>query len=364
MNQTKGKFIVIYGINNLGKTTQAQMLVTRMKSHGYKAEYIKYPIYDLKPSGTMINDYLRNGNKYDLTPREVQILYAFNRTQYQKELKKKLDEGINIIAEDYIGTGLAWGLGNGVDGEFLRTINSHLLKEDMAFLFDGERFKESTEKNHKHETNDSLMTAVRWAHLKLKEEYSWIKINANLTIEEIHGKLWKIVSKELGTDNLLENMVNYSTDKLQKKYGEEKKHGVLKIERIHPKAKLPTKSYEHDAGFDFYSTDYYSLMPGQKVVVSTGLKIAIPHGYVGLFWDKSSIALFGIHTLAGVIDSGYRGEVKIVLINLGEDVYNIAPGQKVSQLLIQKIESSKIEEGRVDDETHRDIKSFGSSGLR
>ena len=72
-------------------------------------------------------------------------------------------------------------------------------------------------------------------------------------------------------------------------------------------------------------------------MISTGLSIELPKGYVSLVWDKSGIALFGVHTLAGVVDSGYRGEIKIVMMNLGEDVYNIAPGQKVAQLLIQKV---------------------------
>ncbi|MHB8904210.1 MAG: nucleoside/nucleotide kinase family protein, partial [Patescibacteria group bacterium] len=149
MEEKSGKLIVLYGINNLGKSTQAKLLVERLKANGYKAEYLKYPIYDLNPSGVILNDYLRNGNSYELSAKEAQIIYALNRTQYQAELIDKLRAGINIIAEDYRGTGIAWGLGAGVDENFLKKINSHLVPEDLVFLFDGDRFRQAIENNHK-----------------------------------------------------------------------------------------------------------------------------------------------------------------------------------------------------------------------
>lgn len=193
----KGKFIVLYGINNLGKTTQARMLVEKLIKQGYKAEYIKYPIYELEPSGKLLNNYLREDNQYNLSPREAQIIYTFNRIQFEKTLINKLTTGIHVIAEDYVGTGIAWGLGSGVNKNFLKYLNSNLLQEDLAFLFDGERFKEATENNHKHETDDNLTIKVRQAHLKLGEELGWIKINANLSIDEIHQIFWEKVKEIL-----------------------------------------------------------------------------------------------------------------------------------------------------------------------
>lgn len=193
----EGKFIVLYGINNLGKTTQAKMLVDRLKFSGHRAKYLKYPIYDLEPSGKVLNAYLREDNPYGLSAREAQIIYILNRTQYQAQLLRYLKNGINVIAEDYVGTGLAWGIGSGISEEFLKKINNGLIKEDLAFLFDGERFLQSKEENHKHESNSDLTNKVRWSHLKLKEEYNWIKINANDSITSIHDKLWKKVIKAI-----------------------------------------------------------------------------------------------------------------------------------------------------------------------
>src|SRR3989344_7041055 len=109
MKNKIGKFIVIYGINNLGKSTQAKILVEKLGQEGFSAEYLKYTIYDLKPSGPIINDYLREGNRDNLSPREIQILYTMNRYQFESRLKDKLSQGVNIVAEDYTGTGLAWG---------------------------------------------------------------------------------------------------------------------------------------------------------------------------------------------------------------------------------------------------------------
>ncbi len=194
-NPVRGKLIVIYGVNNLGKTTQAKLLVNRLKKSGCKSEYLKYPLYDFKPTGPLINRYLRKNNPDKFSPREAQIIYALNRTQYENILREKLRRGINVVTEDYTSTGIAWGIGAGVNEKFLKQVNSHLLKEDLAFLFIGQRFKQATEKNHKHEINSKLMEKVRRAHLKLGHEYGWVKINANLSREKVHEQIWKKVIK-------------------------------------------------------------------------------------------------------------------------------------------------------------------------
>lgn len=193
MNISKGKLIVFYGTNNLGKSTQAKILVEKLNSLNLPTEYLKYPLYDLAPSGKLLNDYLRNNNPYQLTAREAQIIYTLNRTQYQNEIIKKLEDGVNIIAEDYTGTGIAWGVGAGIDQSFLEEINNHLIKEDLAILFDGERFKNSIESNHKHEEDEEFSKRVRQIHLELGKKFNWIKINANLTIEEISQQILSIV---------------------------------------------------------------------------------------------------------------------------------------------------------------------------
>ena len=182
----KGKLIGIYGINNTGKSTQAKLLVERLKKDGKEAEYLKYPIYDLEPSGPLINEYLRNRNPHNFSVLEIQLIYVLNRTQYEPIVKEKLESGINIIAEDYSGTGIAWGIGGGMDYNFAVNMNSHLLKEDLVFLLDGERFMESKESGHRHEEDHELTNRVREVHKELGKEFGWLTINANDTIENIH----------------------------------------------------------------------------------------------------------------------------------------------------------------------------------
>ena len=91
--------------------------------------------------------------------------------------------------------------------------------------------------------------------------------------------------------------------------------------------------------------------------------MAIPGGFAGLIWDKGGIARDGVHAMAGVVDSGFRGEVTVNLINLSQDIYNIAPGQKVAQLLIQKIELPDIIEEEIINDTDRGSGCFGSTGM-
>lgn len=171
------------------------MLVQKLRVHGLPAEYVKYPIYDLPPSGTILNNYLRQDNFYNLTSREAQIIYTFNRVQFEKTLLKKLYLGVNIVAEDYAGTGIAWGMAAGLNEHFLKYLNSRLYKEDLAFLFDGERFLKSVEYGHLHEANNELIYRARIAHLRLGYEFGWTIIDANQSIKQIHDQIWNHVLK-------------------------------------------------------------------------------------------------------------------------------------------------------------------------
>lgn len=193
----KGKLIVFYGINNLGKTTQARMLVNYLNKKNILAEYLKYPVYDLEPAGKLINEYLRGGNPNNFSPRELQLLHYVDRISFEPKLKEKISKGINIIAEDYFGTAVAWGAGAGVDKALLEYLYSFVYKEDLSILFDGERFIDSIEKNHKHENDAALIARVRQIHLDLAKKHNWIKISANRTIDEIHRNILKIIDQKI-----------------------------------------------------------------------------------------------------------------------------------------------------------------------
>jgi dUTP pyrophosphatase len=136
----------------------------------------------------------------------------------------------------------------------------------------------------------------------------------------------------------------------------------LKVKRIVEGAKLPFYHHQGDAGLDIFSAVDCVLEAGAALAVPTGVKVAIPEGYAGLIWDKSGISLKSVHKLAGVIDSGYRGEVKVVLVNLGREPFRIEKGMKIAQLLIQPVIEVRVVEAEDLGQTSRGEEGFGSTG--
>ena len=136
----------------------------------------------------------------------------------------------------------------------------------------------------------------------------------------------------------------------------------LKVKRIHPDAKLPLYQHQGDAGLDLFSSVDDVLRAGEVKPIPTGIKVAVPEGHVALVWDKSGISLKGIHRLAGVVDSGYRGEVRVVLVNFGAESFKIEKGMKIAQLLIQPVVTVEVIETEDLEETSRGENGFGSTG--
>jgi len=138
---------------------------------------------------------------------------------------------------------------------------------------------------------------------------------------------------------------------------------VLKVKRIHPEARLPVYGHAGDAGLDLFSVVDRDIAPGEVFAVPTGIQIAVPPGHAGLVWDKSGVSLQGVHRLAGVVDAGYRGEVKVVLINLGAAAFAVRKGMKIAQLLVQPVAAVEVAEADSLDDTPRGQGGFGSTGL-
>jgi thymidylate kinase len=198
MKNQKGKFIVLYGANNLGKSTQAKLLVEKLIiSLGKNAEYLKYAVYNLEPSGPLINEYLRQGNPQQFTPREFQMLQVLNRTQNQPILREKINKGTWIVAEDYIGTGIAWGMVAGIDKELLYKLNSHLIREDLGILFQGEPFPEDLDKNNIHEANPAILEKANAAFAEIAQDFGWHIVNANQDIAVVQQQILDIINRKL-----------------------------------------------------------------------------------------------------------------------------------------------------------------------
>lgn len=137
---------------------------------------------------------------------------------------------------------------------------------------------------------------------------------------------------------------------------------IFKVNKLSPSAILPSKENSADAGIDIYANESYVLKPGQRHLFSTGIAVEFPRGYVALLWDRSGLGSRGVHRLAGVIDSGYRGEWKVALVNLSDGTVRIRAGDKIIQCILQKYEAVKIREVKELKESQRGSRGFGSSG--
>jgi len=136
----------------------------------------------------------------------------------------------------------------------------------------------------------------------------------------------------------------------------------LKIKKLIQTAVLPQKAHDTDAGFDLFSVEKTVIKPGDRKPIHTGIAMAIPIGKVGLLWSRSGLAFnYGIDTKAGCIDSGYRGEVVVLLENNGNRPVTINPGDKITQMIL--VDISSVDTVVVDDlnESDRGENGFGST---
>ena len=117
----------------------------------------------------------------------------------------------------------------------------------------------------------------------------------------------------------------------------------LKVKKLNEDAKIPTHGHPGDAGMDFYAVECVVFAPGTQARVHTGIAVEIPEGHVGLIWDKSSISFnLGLKIMGGVIDSGYRGEIIMNLLNTSDKEIVLEKGHKIAQMIIQKFEHCDI----------------------
>jgi dUTP pyrophosphatase len=137
----------------------------------------------------------------------------------------------------------------------------------------------------------------------------------------------------------------------------------VKIKKLDEKAILPSYGHFGDAGLDFHSVEEFVLNPGERRVCSTGIAMEIPEGHVAFIMEKSGLAAKkGIGIMGGVMDAHYRGEYKIIMHNSSKTPFKICIGDKIAQVVIQKVESAKLMEVSELSETQRGEGRFGSTG--
>jgi len=138
---------------------------------------------------------------------------------------------------------------------------------------------------------------------------------------------------------------------------------VFQAVKLDKRAKIPTKGSKFAAGFDLYALEGGCIAPRMRLLISTGITVAIPQGWYGRIAPRSGLAHnFGIDVLAGVIDSDYRSEVKVILMNHGSGDYKFEAGDRIAQLVPEFCGVWQIEEVDSLNETTRGAGGFGSTG--
>jgi len=141
---------------------------------------------------------------------------------------------------------------------------------------------------------------------------------------------------------------------------------TLRVRRLVPEAVLPVRAHDGDAGYDLHSIEAATIEPGRRAMVATGVSVEIPEGHAGLVLPRSGTAArhgIALVNAPGLIDSGYRGELKVLLLNTDLDApFEIAPGDRIAQLVLMRVETPAVEEVDVLTDTVRGDGGFGSSG--
>jgi dUTP pyrophosphatase len=137
------------------------------------------------------------------------------------------------------------------------------------------------------------------------------------------------------------------------------------VRRLRPDARLPEQAYEGDAGLDLAACEGAVLGPGERAIVPTGLAVEIPQGYAGFVQPRSGLAArhgIGVVNAPGLIDSGYRGEIHVVLINTDrEQAFVVEPGMRIAQLVVAPVASARVVEVDELAGSERGVRGFGSS---
>lgn len=140
----------------------------------------------------------------------------------------------------------------------------------------------------------------------------------------------------------------------------------VSIKRLDPEVELPSYAYEGDAGLDLRANESVEIPPHERVLISTGIAIALPDGYAGFVQPRSGMALkrgLSIANTPGLIDARYRGEIKVIAVNLDpRETIRIERGERIAQLVIQQVPVVHLVEVDELDETDRGAGGFGSSG--
>lgn len=197
MHSKKKSLMVFEGLDQSGKKTQVELLVKNLKERGYQVEKMAFPDYNT-PIGKEIKAFLLGEKEYNVHVRH--ILYAANRWERKEDIERWLDEEKFVLVDRYSSSNLAYGLANGLDLDWLLSLERGLPEADLIILIDTSP-EASFERKHVerdlYERDLSFLKKVREAYIQLSRKFNWIVVNGERSIEDVHNDIWRIVKDSI-----------------------------------------------------------------------------------------------------------------------------------------------------------------------
>lgn len=190
-------FVVLYGPSGVGKTKQLDLLEEKMRGLGTPVRRVEYPIYDQGRSGPELKKMLW-GQKQKLSELEMQKLFAENRQEFESTLRSWLDSGVSVLAEDYKGTGIVWGLTRGMTPEQVEELNRDFIEPDVSILIDGPRRLDlRAGEGHIYQQDEDEWYRARKNYLQMADKYGWVRVGGDAPILTVAGRIWTVVQLAL-----------------------------------------------------------------------------------------------------------------------------------------------------------------------
>lgn len=197
MHRKRGRLIVIEGIDQSGKKTQAQLLRKEFLRRGYPVSILNFPDYTTTV-GKQLKAYLAGKSQLDY--HTVHLLYAANRWEKDPELRRELNRGRSIIVNRYSPSNLAYGASHGLSLDWLNLLEESLPKPDAVIVLDispKTSFKRKRHRRDVHERDLAYLKKVRSIYLRLAKKYRWGVVDGEQYSQTVQRELWNLVSRPL-----------------------------------------------------------------------------------------------------------------------------------------------------------------------